>query len=454
MAVLLKMFDLHAAEAPVAPRPPMGWNSFDAWDSRVTEAVFKANADFMARELKPFGWEYCVVDYIWFNPDPGGWDNPEKRFGHPNLRLDDEGRPLDKLVMDEYGRLFPATNRFPSAMNGQGFKPLADYVHAKGLKFGIHIMRGIPRQAYFENLPIKGTKLHAQDIGESWDSCGWCNNMFGVDASKPGGQEYYDSLFELYAAWGVDFVKVDDILFRNYHAGEIELIRKAIDRCGRPMVLSLSPGDAPLGRAQHLVANADMWRVCADFWDTWPSLERMFGLLDAWSPFIGPNHWPDADMLPIGHLSIGDRPHGPDRLSRFTWQEHRTMLTLWCMARSPLMMGGDLPTSPEKSLAFLKNPEVLAVDQDSTDNRQVWRDEHYVVWMAADPKTGDRYLALFNLDDDIRDVTFEFEREALRGKFQVRDLWQRADIGVREGSLTQKLGPHDAALFRLTPVNK
>jgi hypothetical protein len=440
--------------ASVASRPPMGWNSFDAWDSRITEAQFKANVDFMARELKPYGWEYAVVDYIWFNDNPGAWNNPDKRLGHPNLRLDADGRPVELLVMDEFGRVLPSEQRFPSAAGGKGFKPLADYVHGKGLKFGIHIMRGIPRQAWFENLPIKGTNLRARDIGEPWDTCGWCNNMFGVDATKPGAQEYYDSLFELYAAWEVDFIKADDMMYRNYHAGEIEMMRKALDRCGRPMVLSLSCGDAPLGRAHHLKANANMWRVSGDFWDKWPALERMFGLLDAWSPFIGPGHWPDADMLTIGRLCIDDRPHGPERLSRFTWNEHRTMMTLWSMARSPLMMGGDLPTSPEKSLAFLKNPEVLAVNQNSADNRQVFRDEDHAIWIATDPATGDRYLALFNLVDDIRDVTFELEREGLRGRFKARDLWKREDAGVIEGSITRKLGAHDAALFRLTPVGR
>ncbi len=219
--------------AAVAPPPPMGWNSFDAWDCRITEGQFKANVDFMARELKQYGWEYAVVDYIWFNDNPGAWNNPDKRHGHPNLRLDAEGRPIELLVMDAFGRLLPSERRFPSAAGGKGFKPLADYVHGKGLKFGIHIMRGIPRQAYFENLPIKGTKRRAQDIGEPWDTCGWCNNMIGVDATKPGAQEYYDSLFELYAAWEVDFIKADDMMYRNYHAGEIEMMRKALDRCGR-----------------------------------------------------------------------------------------------------------------------------------------------------------------------------------------------------------------------------
>ena len=232
----------------VAPRPPMGWNSFDAYDCRINEKEFRDVVDFMDIHLKKYGWEYAVIDYIWFNPAPGNWDNPKRRFGHPDIRLNTDGSPIDKLVMDEFGRLLPSVERFPSAAKGQGFKPLADLVHRKGMKFGIHIMRGIPRQAYYENTPIKGTKYRAKDIAEPWDNCNWCNNMFGIDPTKPGAQAYYDSIFELYAAWGVDFIKADDTMYPPYHKGEIEMMHKAIEKCGRPMVLSLSCGEAPLSQ--------------------------------------------------------------------------------------------------------------------------------------------------------------------------------------------------------------
>ncbi len=222
----------------------MGWNSFDAYDCRIDEATFRNVVDFMAERMKPLGWEYVVIDYIWFNPTPGNWDNPNRRYGHPDVRLDSEGRPMDRLTMDQWGRLLPAVERFPTAAGGRGFKPIADYVHSKGMKFGIHIMRGLPRQAYYDNLPVKGSEYKAQDIAEPWDTCNWCNNMFGIDASKPGAQEYYDSLFALYAAWGVDYIKADDMMFPPYHAGEIEMMRRAIEKCGRPMVLSLSCGEA------------------------------------------------------------------------------------------------------------------------------------------------------------------------------------------------------------------
>ena len=306
----------------------MGWNSFNAYDCAINERQFRAVAEFMAKELLPYGWEYAVIDYIWFNPAPGNWKNPKRRFGHPDLRMDADGRPLDKLTMDAHGRLLPAVERFPSAAGGKGFRPLADFTHSKGLKFGIHIMRGIARQAWFDNLPILGTRYTAKDIAEPWDTCSWCNNMFGVDPTKPGAQAYYDSIFKLYAEWGVDFVKLDDQIAPVYNKGELELVRNAVRNCGRKMVLSLSPGEAPLSHARHLRENAQMWRVSGDFWDEWKPLEHNFDLLNAWSPWIGPDSWPDADMLAIGHLSMGGRPHGPDRMSNFTWPEHITLMTL------------------------------------------------------------------------------------------------------------------------------
>ena len=230
----------------LASTPPMGWNSFDAYDCRINEADFKATVDYMAEHLKPFGYEYVVVDYIWWHPDPGNWDTP-RRKGHPNIRYEEDGKPLhpEYTTMDQYGRLLPAVERFPSAAGGKGFKPLADYVHSKGLKFGIHIMRGIHRSAVYFDTPMKGTGYTAGQIGETWDQCNWCNHMYGVDPTRPGAQEYYNSLFELYAEWGVDFIKADDMMTPVYPKGEVELIRKAIEHCGRPMVLSLSLWHSP-----------------------------------------------------------------------------------------------------------------------------------------------------------------------------------------------------------------
>jgi hypothetical protein len=435
----------------VAKTPPMGWNSFDAYDCRINEQEFKATVDFMAENLLEYGWEYAVIDYIWWHPEPGNWDNP-RRKGHPNIRFNDDGSPMfpQYTNMDEYGRLLPSVERFPSASNGAGFKPIADYVHSKGMKFGIHIMRGIHRVAAFNKMPILGSKATAHDISETFDTCNWCNHMYGVDANKEGAQEYYNSIFKLYASWGVDFIKADDTMFPPYHKEEIEMMRKAINQCGRPMVLSLSCGEAPVSRADHLVKNANMWRISADFWDNWESLKHNFDLLNTWSPFIGENHWPDADMLPIGKLSLDDRPHGPERMSKFTIPEHYTLMSLWSIAKSPLMMGGDLLSTPDSILKFLKNKEILYVNQHSTDNRQVFKHNERAIWTAKDPKNGDIFVGLFNLSEKEKVINFDLESEDIRGTFKVRDLWEKKDIGEINSILSAKIDSHGGKLFRLS----
>lgn len=449
----------------VAKTPPMGWNSFDAYDSRINEAQYRKMVDFIAEHLKPYGWEYAVIDYIWWHPEPGSWNTPEKfirRIGHPNMRYNEDGslKYPELITMDENGRLLPAVKRFPSAAGGKGFKPLADYVHSKGLKFGIHIMRGIHRRAHFEDTPILGTQQSAKDIAEPWDTCAWNNHMFGVDHTKPGAQEYYNSIFKLYAEWGVDFIKADDMMgtcgkpHYGYHEGEVEMLHNAIENSGRPMVLSLSCGQAPISRANHLVKNANMWRISADAWDKWADLSLSFELLDKWSPFIQEHHWPDADMIPFGRISLDDRPHGPERMSKYTVPEHYTLMTLFSIARSPLMIGADLPTTPFETIqTFFMNEEVLAVNQASTDNRQVKRvEEDHAIWIAKDQKSDDRYLALFNLGEEKKTVTFKMELEYLRGKYKVRDLWAKKDLGVIEGSFSAELDRHGAGLYKLTKL--
>lgn len=438
----------------VAKTPPMGWNSFDAYDCRINEEEFKKTVDFMEKNLLKYGWEYAVIDYIWWHPEPGNWDTP-RRKGHPNIRYNEDGSPLhpEYTTMDEFGRLMPSVKRFPSAKDGKGFKPLADYVHSKGLKFGIHIMRGIHRVAAFNKTSIANTNITADQIAEDYDSCSWCNHMWGVDFSKPGAQEYYNSLFDLYASWEVDFVKADDMMYPPYHKEEIEMIRKAIDQCGRPMVLSLSCGEAPLSRAEHLVKNANMWRVSGDFWDNWKSLEHNFDLLNAWSPFIGEGHWPDGDMLPIGHISLDDRPHGPARISKFTLPEQYTLMTLWSIAKSPLMMGGDLLSSDEKTISLLQNEEILYVNQHSIDNRQVFKKkEEKAIWIAHDPENDDKFLAIFNLSNEDKEISFSLERESLRGKYKMRDLWERKDLGAIKNEIRVHIPSHGTKMYRLSEL--
>jgi hypothetical protein len=421
--------------ALLAPTPPMGWNSWDCYGPSVTEKEVKANADYMAKHLAKHGWQYVVVDIQWSEPEAGA-------HGY---------RPNAELVMDEFGRLTPARNRFPSAANGQGFKPLADYVHGLGLKFGIHIMRGIPRQAVTKNLPVLGTNLRAGDIANRKSICTWLTDMYGVDMTKPGGQAYYDSIVKLYAQWGVDYIKADD-MSSPYQGDEIAALSQAIQKCGRPIVLSLSPGPAPLEQAEDLKKHAQLWRISGDFWDNWKSLKEQFSLCRAWAPHTVPGHWPDADMLPLGRVAIRAE-RGNERHTNFTPDEQFTHMTLWSIFRSPLMFGGDLPSNDAFTLSLLTNDEVLAVDQHSTGNHELFAEGNQVAWVASVPNSRDKYLALFNLDDHApATIRVKWTQLNLSGQCGVRDLWQHKDLGNRDGEFSVEVRPHGAQLFRIHPV--
>jgi len=361
-----------------AKTPPMGWNSWDCFATTVTEAQTRAQADFMADHLAPHGWQYVVVDIQWYEPGATG-------YGY---------RAGATLAVDEFGRLLPATSKFPSAGGGRGFGPLAGYVHSRGLKFGIHLMRGIPRQAVERDAPIAGTAHRASEIADRIHVCPWNSDMYGVDMAKPGAQDYYDSVFRLIASWGVDFIKVDD-LSRPYirNEPEVEAVRRAIDRSGRPMVLSLSPGETDIRAAAHAAGHANMWRISDDFWDHWSLLDAQFERLNQWTRWRSPGAWPDADMIPIGTIELGRR-------TWFTHSEEVTLMTLWSIARSPLMIGADLTKLDAPTLALLTNDEVIAVDQASAGNRQLFRSPDGAVGWVADTADGRaRYVALFNTRD-------------------------------------------------------
>jgi hypothetical protein len=199
------------------------------------------------------------------------------------------------------------------------------------------------------------------------------------------------------ASWGLDFVKVDDIS-RPYHehANEIEAIRRAIDQTGRPIVLSLSPGETALDAHAHVQQHANMWRISDDFWDRWLSLHEQFARLANWNPYRETGAWPDADMLPLGVIDLNSRH------TRFTPDEQRTLMTLWSIARSPLMHGGDMTATDDATLALLTNDEVLAVNQHSVNNRPLFDHDELVAWVADVPNSSDKYLAVFNGRDRVR----------------------------------------------------
>ena len=429
-----------AADNPVASTPPMGWNSWDSYAEGITEQQVRANADKMAQELKPFGYQYVVIDEGWY------LTNAEKR-----------SKPEEsKFAMNGDGQFIPDPARYPSSVSGAGFKPLADYIHSLGLKFGIHILRGIPREAVEKNLPIAGSSFHAADAADTTAVCPWNVYNYGVK-NDPAGAAYYDSILKLYAGWGVDFVKVDCIADHPFSPDDIRMLHEAIKKTGRPIVLSLSPGPTQLEHYDFIKQYANMWRVSNDFWDHWDlwkgnewseSLKQEFATTAKWAGKTGPGAWADADMLPLGFLG----PHPgmfEARQTHLTRDEQRTVMTLWAIFRSPLMMGGDLVTLDDWTKSLLTNRNVLAVDQHSTDNHPVINEPDTVVWTSRPESGKGTYVAVFNTGDTERTVSYEWAKLGLKaGSHKVVDLWEHGK-GGKAASLKVTLAPHASVLWRV-----
>lgn len=429
-----------------AVTPPMGWNSYDYYNTAVTEEEVRANAQFMAEHLKKYGWEYIVVDIEWYSNDAG--TKPQFQY-----------IPFGDDEMDAYGRLIPSLNRFPSAKDGNGFKPLADYVHSLGLKFGIHIMRGIPRAAAHRHCPVLGGDATADMVADPSSICGWNPDMYGVRATE-AGQAYYDSIISMYADWGVDFIKCDDIcdswMYREIPFSgweETRMIHRAIEKTGRPIVLSLSPGPAHVDRAWEYSKYANMWRITDDFWDEWKPLKEMFWRCENWQDHVREGCFPDCDMLPVGLIGGG---FGNERKSRLSYEEQKTMLTLWCMFRSPLMIGADMSRMDEKTLALLTNEEVLALLDKNCSGRQVYRCEDAAVWCSRNQESGDAYVALFNLSDEARSVAVSVDElcQTLAiakpdGDVCLYELWDKADRSISGEAIAEEVPAHGVKVYRI-----
>jgi hypothetical protein len=439
-AVVLLSAGLMPAQS-AAPTPPMGWNSWDSYGITINEKEFLDNAAWMAAHLRRFGWQYAVIDEGWYVVDPLAKPETAK------FRLDDQGRYI------------PVDSRFPSAANGAGFGPVAKKLHAEGLKFGIHLIRGIPKEAVarkmqFSDNSATSKTYSAADAADTSDTCPWNTYNYGVK-DNAAGQAYYDSLARLYASWGVDYIKIDCISDHPYKSAEIRMISTAIHKSGRPMVLSLSPGPTSITKGPKVSKWAEMWRISDDFWDVWKvapgkqfpqDLVGQFQKAAAWAQYAGNGHWPDADMLPLGHL--GPRPGNEnDRDTKLTHDEQRTLMTLWCTVRSPLIMGGNLLKMDNWTTSLLTNPEVLALDQHSKNARQVLADGKTVVWREG-PHAA--YISVFNLTDQALKAELTWQQLDLpSGPHPVRDLWSQQNSPPASG-LTIQNNPHGATLIRIS----
>jgi MYXO-CTERM domain-containing protein len=425
--------------ATLALTPPLGWNSYDSFGSSVTESDVLAAAQAMKTQLQPFGWNTIVVDFLWFDPED---------------------------VLDANGRYLPSPSKFPSATGALGFKPLADEIHAMGLSFGIHIMRGIPRTAVTANSPIAGSTFTASNAANTSDASPWDSHMWGVFGSTGAGQAWYDSIFAQYAQWGIDFVKVDDMINNQvtplvYHQAEADAIRASIGKTGRSIVFSLSPGPMQTTDLADLNADANMWRMVNDFWDVdgLSTLADVFTAAGNWQGTSGllTGHWPDADMLPLGFLGPRCPVHasGPTALNH---NQQVSVMSLWGILPSPLVFGGNVPdlatdaTGPW-TVALLTNGEVLAVNQDAagTHATRISQAGTTEVW-ARDLSGGRKAVALFNNGTQDAVVSVTFAQLGVSGVPAVRDLWHRADVTGMTSGLSVTVPFDGALMYVLSPT--
>jgi alpha-galactosidase len=421
----------------IAPNPPMGWNSWDCFGWTVTEAQVKANADFIAKNLKHLGYEYVVIDATWYG------DAEASDF---EAFVQETIPTKPNYNIDEFGRLQPDTTKFPSSKGGKGFKPLADYVHSLGLKLGLHMMRGMPWKATENNRKIKGTDLLCSSIAQPDSGCVWYDGFYGVDSKKPGFQEYYNSIYQQYAEWGLDYIKADDVTT----IADTEGISKAIRSSGRPMVISLCPDNIPQDVLQK---NSHMARTGADFWDVWEMLKRGFPVAGRMVKNQQEGYYPDLDMLPVGKIGIGLSYKGPEpRISNFTKEELNTLMTLYYITRSPLMIGGHLPETDKYTIDLLSNAEALEVNRKCKNSRQIKFKNAHIIWGADSPNPNEKYLAFFNQWESKEPIKpkVSWKDLGLSGTtYKVRDLWAKKDLGEFKDGFSAPISAHNAGLYKI-----
>ncbi|KEH20754.1 alpha-galactosidase [Medicago truncatula] len=465
--------------------PPRGWNSYDAFSWIISEEEFLQNAELVSQRLLAHGYEYVVVDYLWYRKKvPGAHSN--------SLGFD---------VIDQWGRMAPDPVRWPSSKSGNGFTEIAKKVHSLGLKFGIHIMAGISTQAVNANTPIldtttgaayqeSGRVWHAKDIAIQERRCGWMTNGFmSVNTTLGAGKAFLRSLHEQYAAWGVDLVKHDCVFGEDLDLNEITYESEVLSKVNRPLLYSLSPGvKATPDMAKQVSGLVNMYRIAGDDWDVWGDVKSHFNVSRdmAAANLIGAkglkgNSWPDLDMLPFGWLTDAAVNDGPHRSCRLTLEEQRTQMTLWAMAKSPLMYGGDVRKIDNATYEIITNPTLLEINHFSSNNKEfpyVTKNEtrnqvkeirskeapiqsvegvssaDISSWIATGRK-GEVYLAFFNLSEQKTPIYAHRSNlsKAFTGKrirsCKGQELWSGKYVATKKGSISTDVGVHGCALFVL-----
>lgn len=439
----------------LAIRPPLGWNSFNSYGVYLHHEAAVKNLEAMAEKLKPFGYEYFVID--------GGWYG---EFELVSGTLFPKEKHAEKVKMNEYGIYQPSNVYFP-----EGFKPIVDLAHNLGLKIGLHLMRGISRKAVERNLPIMNSPYSAADIADTSSICAWNHHNYGVDMNKPGAQEYYDSVFQQVADWEFDLVKVDDL---NPYPQEIVAVAEAIEKTGREMIYSLSPGGAVYMPDLPYYKSANMLRITTDIWDRRADLDRAF---IAWKKFQGiaqKGFWPDLDMIPFGMLQLMSPEEyasedsnvdlaglGNTRKSNLTPAQMRTFITIRAMAASPLFMGGDLPSLDDYSLELITNKNMLACNQNGECAINVYSENGIEVWLVQKQKLpGEGWIGIFNRNSESKQINLSRENMGLMkfaakyqlspktSEFNFFDIWNKRESDFSSDMLSSAIQPDDVLFLK------
>jgi len=444
--LLITIIHITIQQAIWAPVPPMGWNSYDSYLGSGTQEQYMPNFAYLVANLSQFGYEYAVLD--------AGW------YGYP-------------FYTDGYSRVIPDPTTWPSSANNTGFTYLSNLAHSKGVKFGVHVMRGISMYAVQNNEKILGTNYTAQDIAVESDKCVWWNAWYGVNMSHPAAQAYYDSVIQLYADWELDFIKVDCIFgSRDFHKEDIIAISQAIQKTGREILLSLSPGvTTNSALAQEISSYVNAYRITDDFWDCYNTnttqspcpydginFVNHFPILLNLTVQIGAKglngySWPDGDMLPLGYISNPDSGKAyPWKFTNLSPDEQYSVFTLWCIFRNPLFFGGEMSNMDSFTYNLITNSEVIEIQKNSSNNRQLWFNNNIYAWGAnAGSSTNVVYVALFNLNSQSTEVNVMFNTVGIKSKTcDIRDLWTHQDLGTFTTNITTSINSHGTKAFKFT----
>jgi hypothetical protein len=422
-------------------QPPKGWNSFDCYGIFINEQQALSNLEAFNEKLKPFGYEYFCIDAGWYSEYEFQFD-PERPIQKDNANL----------VIDEYGRFIASPRLFP-----RGLKYIADRVHEHGLKFGIHIMRGIPRIAVEQNTPVKGTEYFARDVANTDSICNWCPFLYGIDMNKPGSQEYYDSVIEYLAENGVDFIKADDIIM---FPDEFKAVKQAINNCGRTMVLSLSPGkQAAKVNVEHFRC-ADMVRLSGDIWDERAALDSGLDRWNIWEDIDEPGLWLDLDMIPFGALQVYAKKtknsddnllsgKGSARMCQFTLAEKRSFITMRALAASPLIMGGELTMTPDEDFALITNKHILDCCNNGVIGKQIFYQD--CLDIRKTPQHGNNecgWIGVFNRSLSSKTITLTPENLKIKTGLNLFSVWNNSELDFSCGEFEIEVAPDDVCFIR------